>query len=66
MRHKTESATEPPSNYSLSTKEFAKRHLVEPATVRKQHSITGSYFGIRPFKLANRLLLWPGESAVKK
>lgn len=52
--------------YSLSTQQFAKRYLVEAQTVLKQHSATGSYFGVRPVKLPNRLLLWPSEVQVKK
>lgn len=50
------------SNYCLSTAEFAKRNLVKPQTVRKQHSATGSYFGVRPLPLPNRKLLWPDDS----
>lgn len=49
-------------NYSLSTSEFAQRNLVKPQTVRKQHSATGSYFGVRPVVLPNRRLLWPDNS----
>lgn len=49
------------SRYRLSTETFAKQHLVESQTVRKQFSATGSYHGIRPVRLPNRRLLWPSD-----
>ncbi|MES2363292.1 MAG: DNA-binding protein [Pseudomonadota bacterium] len=51
-----------PRSYSLSTKEFADLNLVKAQTVLKQHSTTGSYFGVRPLPLPNRKLLWPDDS----
>ena len=65
MNPKYSSAASPADNYCLTTSEFAKRNLVEPQTVRKQHSITGSYFGVRPLPLPNRRLLWPDDSILK-
>lgn len=65
MNPKSAEAASPADNYCLSTSEFAKRNLVEPQTVRKQHSTTGSYFGVRPLPLPNRRLLWPDDSIQK-
>lgn len=62
MSLKCDSGTPAASSYCLSTDEFAKRNLVLPQTVRKQHSATGSYFGVRPVPLPNRKLLWPDNS----
>lgn len=41
------------------TSAFAAMNYVQAQTVRKRYAATGSYFGIRPKKLANRLLDWP-------
>ncbi len=62
MRTKHASAVSPANSYCLSTSEFAKRNLVKPQTVRKQHAATGTYFGVRPLPLPNRKLLWPDDS----
>ncbi len=42
----------------INTNEFA--HAIDRAdqTIRKNHSLTGECFGIRPVKFGNRLL-WP-------
>lgn len=55
----------PENREHLSTEEFAAVLAVEPQSVRKRYSETGSYHGIRPTKLPNRRLLWPVE-AVKQ
>ncbi|MFL9928827.1 hypothetical protein P0D88_06055 [Paraburkholderia sp. RL18-103-BIB-C] len=49
----------PESRERLSTEEFAAVLAVEPQSVRKRYSETGSYHGVRPTKLPNRRLLWP-------
>jgi len=41
------------------TSDFAALNYVQAQTVRKRYATTGSYFGVRPKKLANRLLDWP-------
>lgn len=41
------------------TDEFAGHNLVKGPSVRKRYSQTGSYFGVRPIKLANGRLKWP-------
>ena len=51
------------AEYPLSTEQFAERNLVDPKSVRARLSRTGSYFGIRPLKLASRRTLWPDLTA---
>lgn len=48
--------------YRLTTDEFAAQNLVESQTVRKQYSLSGSYFGVKPIRLPNRRLLWPDNT----
>jgi hypothetical protein len=55
----------PENREHLSTEEFAAVLAVEPQSVRKRYSETGSYHGVRPTKLPNRRLLWSVE-AVKR
>lgn len=43
----------------LTTKELASKLSMEPQSIRKRLSQTGSYFGVRPTKLLNRKLYWP-------
>ncbi|WP_235357645.1 hypothetical protein [Burkholderia pseudomallei] len=52
----------PESREHLSTEELAAVLAVEPQSVRKRYSETGSYHGVRPTKLPNRRLLWPVEA----
>jgi hypothetical protein len=49
----------PENREHLSTEEFAAVMAVEPQSVRKRYSESGSYHGVRPTKLPNRRLLWP-------
>ena len=49
-------------HFRLSTAEFAEQQLVQPQTVRKRYSLTGSYHGVRPLRLPNRRLLWPDNT----
>ena len=51
--------TGPDTTPGVSTKEFAKRYLVLPESVRKRWSVTGSYFGVVPRRLSNGRLSWP-------
>ena len=48
----------------LPTAMFAAAHSVKGETVRARLSITGSYYGIRPTKLASGRLLWPDVQVV--
>jgi hypothetical protein len=43
----------------VSTAKFAAKNLVSAQTVHKHHSLTGSFYGVRPTKLANGRLAWP-------
>ena len=45
----------------ISTETFAARRLVKPESVLSRLCRTGSYFGVRPHKLANGRLLWPDD-----
>lgn len=45
------------SDYLL-TNQFARQLGRAEQTLRKAHSLTGHYLGVRPIKLGNRLL-WP-------
>lgn len=51
------------AEYPLSTAQFAERNLVDPKSVRARLCRTGSYFGIKPLKLASRRTLWPDLTA---
>ncbi len=50
------------SKAHISTEALAIALSCSPGTIRKRHSTTGSYFGVRPSKLPNRRLLWPANS----
>ena len=45
----------------LTTTQFARALTLEPQSIRKRLSQTGSYFGIRPSKLPNGKLRWPSD-----
>lgn len=45
--------------YELSAEQFAARNQVKAQTVRARLCRTGSYFGVRPIKLANGRLAFP-------
>lgn len=60
--HNPESVSE---LFTVDTDEFADINLVKGQSVRKRYSQTGSYFGIRPLKLANGRLKWPHVIATK-
>ncbi len=45
--------------YELSADQFATLNQVKAQSVRARLCRTGSYFGIRPLKLANGRLAWP-------
>ena len=46
----------------LSTQALANVLSCAPATIRKRHSTTGTFFGVQPKKMPNRRLLWPSDS----
>jgi hypothetical protein len=50
------------SDHSISTAEIAAGAGVKEQSVRKRYCLTGSYFGVKPDKLANGRLRWPPDS----
>ena len=45
----------------LTTKQFAQTVGVQGATVRRSLCVNGHYLGIKPEKLPNNRLVWPGD-----
>lgn len=54
--------TQTPANPGLSTEELARAIAGRPASIRVRLCQTGSYYGIKPFKLPSGRLLWPADS----
>lgn len=54
-----QNSTAPQSEFPLSCDEFARLNQVKAQTVRVRLCKTGSYFGVRPLKLANGRLAFP-------
>ena len=48
-----------PQEYPLSAEQFAALNQVKSQSVRARLCRTGSYFGVRPLKLANGRLAFP-------
>lgn len=46
----------------LSTENLAALLGLQPQSIRKRYCETGAYFCLRPVKLPNGRLLWPGNS----
>lgn len=46
----------------LSTDALAQGLNIKPQTLRASLSRNGSYFGVRPERLPNDRLIWPGDS----
>lgn len=49
---------------TLPTEMFAAANFVKGQSVRARLSLTGSYFGVVPKKLASGRLLWPNVQVV--
>jgi hypothetical protein len=47
---------------NLTTDELAAQLGLNPQSIRRRYSQTGSYFQLRPIKLPNRRLLWPANA----
>ncbi len=47
------------AGFPLTTDEFAQRHRVKRNSVYARLCRTGSYFGVRPLKLATGRTFWP-------
>ncbi len=54
-----------PQKYDLSAEQFAALNQVIAQSVRARLCRTGSYFGIRPVKLANGRLAFPNVQVAK-
>ena len=46
----------------LSTEELAATLTLRPQSIRKRYCQTGAYFCLRPLKMPNGRLMWPGDS----
>lgn len=46
----------------LTTEALAERLGIKPQTLRANLCRNGHYFGLRPVKMPNRLLLWPADA----
>lgn len=46
----------------LSTEALAAELRIKPQTLRAALCRDGHYYGVRPIKMPNRLLLWPADS----
>lgn len=53
-------------SYPLNTIKFAERNLITQQTVRKQLCINGSFYGVKPLKLATGRLAWPDVVVTKE
>ncbi|SDQ79272.1 DNA-binding protein [Paraburkholderia tuberum] len=52
-----------PTEHSyLTTEALADSMGLQAQSVRKRYSQTGSYFGLKPIKLANRRLMWEADA----
>lgn len=50
------------SDHVVESDEMAAVLAVDPRSIRKRYSQTGTYHGIRPTKLPSRRLLWPVDA----
>ena len=55
----TRTAAPSPADFNLTTAEFAALNRIKVDSVWARMSRTGSYFGVRPMKFANRRTYWP-------
>lgn len=53
------------TKYELSAEQFAALNQVKAQSVRARLCRTGSYFGVRPLKLASGRLVWPAVQVAK-
>ena len=58
-------AAQNPQKYDLSAEQFARLNQVKAQSVRARLCRTGSYFGIRPVKLANGRLAFPNVQVAR-
>lgn len=55
----------PPDPAGITTEEFAAAVKLQPQSIRKRYSQTGSYYEVRPFKLPNGRLRWPTNAVMQ-
>lgn len=53
------------TNFDLSCEQFAELNLIKAQSVRARICRTGTYFGIKPIKLANGRLSFPNTQVTK-
>lgn len=53
------------THQNLTTEQLASQLGGQPSSIRTRLCKTGSYYGIKPYKLPNGRLLWPAD-AVKE
>ncbi|MFL9987135.1 DNA-binding protein [Paraburkholderia sediminicola] len=58
----TQLTATPDERSLLSTEALAAILKLRPSSIRKRYSETGAYFCLRPVKLPNGRLMWPGDS----
>lgn len=46
----------------ITTEKLADQLFLQPQSIRKRYSATGTYHGVRPVKLPNRRLMWPADA----
>lgn len=49
----------------ITTKQLAFLLGVNPDTIRRGLCVNGHYMGLKPVKMPNRMLMWPGANAKK-
>lgn len=49
----------------FSTEALASQLRIKPQTLRAALCRNGHYYGIRPVKMPNRLLLWPADAVAR-
>lgn len=54
-----------PEDFTLTTEEFAKLNMVKAQSVRCRLCRFGTYFGVRPAKLANGRTAWPNVQVTR-
>lgn len=52
-------------NCYLTTETMADTMDIQPQSIRKRLSQTGSYYGLKPVKLPNRRLMWKAAAVSK-
>ncbi|MBB3261191.1 MULTISPECIES: DNA-binding protein [Paraburkholderia] len=62
MNCKNNIATITDNRRLIPTDQLAAQLALRPQSIRKRYCQTGTYFSLRPVKLANGRLMWPADS----